>query len=474
MPPKHRLSAEEKKALKAQKKAERKARAEEKKLQLKYDYLHRELKYGELTIQRHEKNWKKMLLDIAIPEMRKELEYAWHNFERVVDAKDFHISLLMDEIRDSEEQYMMNIRSHCENVDSLIKLFKEQHDELKVDNDIAVQNLQADNEGEVAKIMSVHKDTEDFLNMMLYGLEMTLKEQEQFIRCEYCSRIDEELGKNAEILQKMRFIIHKDFAKLWNTVQEFLDDYFRKVCERKKQYEFLNNQDEQVNALLRSQLEKIRQMNSSIKRLKQRYIILQSTQGQKVCDLLMERQFFADSFWALKTQLEDEINTDNKNLTLMTVETNESIKYLNELLKKGEEILTLASLCRKYETLEEKVLPFPLLGKASYKTPLEVDIDFFDDIADLKLFWKRIGRSDAIRYSMYEEKEFLIAENDKLRKMIHEYCQCLNCAAFPVPQTRRKSIGINRIDGNQEMKKYAMAEETTLKSSKSSKQNLNA
>lgn len=362
MPPKKKLSPEEKKALRAQKKADRKARAEEKKKQLKYDHLERELRYGALTIQRHEKNWKKMLLDIAIPEMRKELEYAWHNFERVIDAKDFHISLLMDEIRDSEEQYMMNIRSHCENVDKLIKLFKEQLDELKVDNENAVQKLKADNEVEVSKIMSVHKDTEDFLNMMLYGLEMTLKEQEQYIRCEYCSRIDEEIGKNAETLQKLRFVIHKEFAKLWNTIQEFLQEYGKKVAERKKQYEFLNSQDEQVNSLLRSQLEKIRQMNGVIKHLRQKHLLLLNTQGQKVNDLLMERQFFADSFWALKTQLEDEISTDNKNLTLLTVETNDSVKYLKELEKKGEQILTLAALCRKFETLEEKVLPFPLLG----------------------------------------------------------------------------------------------------------------
>ncbi|GJQ74531.1 hypothetical protein Trydic_g21396 [Trypoxylus dichotomus] len=459
MPPKKKLTPEEKKALAAQKKADRKARAEERKKQLKYDQLTRELRYGALNIQRHEKNWKKMLLDIAIPEMRKELEYAWHSFERIIDAKDFHISLLMDEIRNSEEQYMMNIRSHCENVDRLIQLFKEQLEELKVDNENAVQDLQANNEMEVAKINSVHKDTEDFLNMMLYGLEMTLKEQEQYIRCEYCSRIDEEIGKNAEILQKLRFIIHKEFAKLWNSVQEFLEEYAKRVTERRKQYDFLNNQDEQVNTLLRNQLEKIRQMNNLIKKLKQNYLFLQNTQGQKVTDLLMERQFFADSFWALKTQLEDEINTDNKNLTLLTVQTNDSIKHLKELEKKGEQILSLAALCRKYETIKEKVMPFPMLGKTSYKTPLEIDIDFFDDIMDLKLFWKRIGRADAVRYSLYEEKEYLIQENKELRKMIHEYCQCLNCAAFPPPQTRRKPVGLNRIDGNVEMKKYAMARE---------------
>jgi hypothetical protein len=142
MPPKkkHRhLSPEQRSELKKQKKLERKLRKAEKKKQLKRDHLAREVKYGQLTIQRYEKDWRAMLIKVALPRMRQELEFAWHNFERVVDCKDFTISLLMDELRDAEEQYMHNFRAHSENIDKLMGIYLDRLDELKLDYESEVR-----------------------------------------------------------------------------------------------------------------------------------------------------------------------------------------------------------------------------------------------------------------------------------------------------------------------------------------------
>lgn len=128
MPPK--LSPEEKKKLAAQKRALKKQQQIEKKKQLKRDVLTRELQYSDLTVRRHEKEWKKMLIQISLPEMKNELLLAWHNFERIIDCKDFVISLLMDEIREAEEQYMMNCKNHIEHIDKMIDLFRETMEEM--------------------------------------------------------------------------------------------------------------------------------------------------------------------------------------------------------------------------------------------------------------------------------------------------------------------------------------------------------
>lgn len=133
MPPKPKLTPEERKALKAAKKAEKKQKLIEKKKQVRRDYLGREVKYGELTLKKHEKEWRQMLINLALPKMREDLEFAWHNFERVVDCKDFVISLLMDELKDAEEQYLMNNRNHAEHIDKLIDMFRVQIEEIHHD-----------------------------------------------------------------------------------------------------------------------------------------------------------------------------------------------------------------------------------------------------------------------------------------------------------------------------------------------------
>lgn len=139
--PKPKLTPEEKKAAKAAKKAEKKLKQIEKKKQVKRDYLGREVKYGELTLKRYEREWRRMLINISLPKMREDLEFAWHNFERVIDCKNFTISLLMDEIRDSEQQYVMNVRNHMEHIDKLIDLFRMQLEELEADNERQVKQI---------------------------------------------------------------------------------------------------------------------------------------------------------------------------------------------------------------------------------------------------------------------------------------------------------------------------------------------
>ncbi|CAH1967116.1 unnamed protein product [Acanthoscelides obtectus] len=136
------VTPEEKKALKAEKKAEKKRKATEKKKQLKRDVLTRELKYSAVTYQRHEKEWRQLLIEKALPGMRDDLEFAWNNFERVIDCKDFTISLLMDEIRDAEQQYMLNYKNHVEHIDKLIDMFRERLEELAADNEHQLTKLQ--------------------------------------------------------------------------------------------------------------------------------------------------------------------------------------------------------------------------------------------------------------------------------------------------------------------------------------------
>lgn len=139
--PKPKLTLEEKKAAKAAKKAEKKQKLIEKKQQIKRDHLGREVKYGTLTLKKHEHQWRLMLINISLPKMKEDLEFAWHIFERIIDCKDFTISLLMDEIRDAEQQYVMNNRNHMEHIDQLIDLFHIQLEELYAENEKQVNRF---------------------------------------------------------------------------------------------------------------------------------------------------------------------------------------------------------------------------------------------------------------------------------------------------------------------------------------------
>lgn len=425
-----KLTPEERKLLRAQKKAEKKRAAAERARKLKFDYLGRETKYGSLTIRRHEKQWRDMLMKISVAHMREELQYAWHNFERIIDAKDFTISLLMDEIRDAEEQYMINLRQHNENIDRLIRLFDEKLDEIWEDYSKNVEQLEEMASSEAGAMRQSAADGENFLKTMLYGLEMESKAHAKEVRGEYLSKIDEEEKKYADTIQTLKGQLEKRLEQLWNTTQEFVQGHVNRTAIRQKEYVTLKQQDDALQTILVQQLAKIRKFYDLIKNLRQRYTEIEKEQQSVIDDLKMEHNYFNKIFFTLKRRLERDTAVDKKHLVLLTKKSNEIIDILNEYKKKGKFILTLAAVFRKMETLREKIMPFPIPPPAKQATKSVVDLtigEFEGD--DLYFFWHRVGEADALRYSMNEEKEFLIADNELLRKKIHHFCKCLACPA---------------------------------------------
>lgn len=71
--------------------------------------------------------------------MRDDLDFAWNNFERTIDCKDFTISLLMDELKLAERQYMMNFKNHIEHIDKFIDKYRETLEELKQQHEFKVR-----------------------------------------------------------------------------------------------------------------------------------------------------------------------------------------------------------------------------------------------------------------------------------------------------------------------------------------------
>lgn len=60
----------------------------------------------------------------------------------------------------------------------------------------------------------------------------------------------------------------------------------------------------------------------------------------------------------LKIQRTQARTESQENLVKLTLESNATLKALKKVVEKGEKILKLAEICRKFETEEEKVLPF--------------------------------------------------------------------------------------------------------------------
>ncbi|CAG9766914.1 unnamed protein product [Ceutorhynchus assimilis] len=450
MPPK--LTPEEKKARQANKRAEKKARQIEKRKQLKRDQLERELKYGAVTLRRQEQNWRKMLIDIAMPDMLKDLEFAWYNFERVADCKDFAISLLLDELDMAKQQGSLNLVTHMEHINKLIQMFDDRMHELNDDYKKQADEMQNEHMNNAKHLDVERKEETNYLKTMLYLLQMEMREVKRTRHAEYYSKLEEQYSKHQTLVHRIRHDLEEKHLQLWAKTVKFVEDYQVQIKDRKQINSKLKTVDDKLQKLIINQLEHIRACNDIIRGLEIKKRELEKFLERKVADLQSEFDFFFMVFDTLKKKLATDREIDFQKINCLTFNYNETISYLDEVFIKGKHVFQAASVCRKLETLSEKIMPFPVNFVNEMCRPSLTDIE--DYMPSMDLFWQRVGQAEAERAAVNEQREYLISENDILKTRIHFYCQCLKCEDKQ-PIKTRPALCSTVTEGTQELKKYS-------------------
>ncbi|XP_030752108.1 dynein regulatory complex subunit 2-like [Sitophilus oryzae] len=453
MPPKQNLTPEERKELKLAKKAEKKLKQIEKKKQLKRDQLERELQYGWVTLRKHDQNWRRMLMDIKVVEMRKDLEFAWHNFERVIDCKDFTISLLMDELDKANWQYFFNLKTHSEQIDNLIRMFEDMVHELDTDFNNQVDELHKEHQKNVEEMKLSTTEEENYLKTMIHILNAEMKEVKRTRRAEYFSKLEEEDSKQNQIVHRVRGILEQQHLQVWLETVTFLEEYKERIKERKKEHNSLKIQDDQLQDVIKKQLDSIRRAFNTIRSLKVKQAEQEKFLGRKLGDLQSEFDFFTLAFNTLKNKLAKDRKLDFQKLNCLTLNYHDVISYFEDLETEGKHLLHVGAVCRKLETLSEKILAFPVNFLTEMSKVSAENVEEY--ISSLDLFWQRVGQADTLRYAVNEEREFLITENEILKRRLHKYCQCLQCPDYQPFKTMQSEKSMYVTEGTLELKKYA-------------------
>ncbi|XP_069675823.1 dynein regulatory complex subunit 2 [Periplaneta americana] len=214
---------------------------------------------------------------------------------------------------------------------------------------------------------------------------------------------------------------------MWYQLKAMLVDYVKCTTDIRKHYSFLKILDTNMSAKLHQQLDRNQELHDLIRRYKDRLARVRKHKITITYDLKDQRQFYQDTFIKQRDRFNKEYAHDRSQLTLLTVESNACMKWLENLADKQERILKIAEICRKMETEQEKVCPFPDSitsqsiednKSAGSSDPL---IQIFHDFQDLELFWLRVGEADKKRMEMTEYRDLLVLENHYLHHSLQHY-----------------------------------------------------
>merc|ERR1712178_624846 len=122
---------------------------------------------------------------------------------------------------------------------------------------------------------------------------------------------------------------------------------------------------------------------------------------------------------------------EREKLVKLTVESDACEKELERKLEKMGRLLKLGELSRRYETEEEKVLPFYAstltdeelkdVQEAQSEQPQEDLAKAMFDFQGLDTFWKRYNKVLFDKLALQKEQSLLLQENQQLRMVLKQY-----------------------------------------------------
>ncbi|KAG8509124.1 Dynein regulatory complex subunit 2, partial [Galemys pyrenaicus] len=364
------------------------------------DKLAKEEQNSALNLNKINTQWRTVLREVKTRELHKDIEILSQTFERVVDCKDnvikrCRLSLL-------EENYSMELEA----------LTKEFETERKT-------------------IIDQHEKEIHYLQDVFMAMEQNYIDSEYESKLEFQSMWDDLKNKNLEEKHFLRLQLENIVEDLWRRFQDALKNYTDATEDRKVAFEALKVKDEKSSKEIEAQMKKIQKLQESIVTLKGKLMMHSRDSEDQNQYIRNDKEVVLVQLRKLKAQRTQVRAISQENLVKLTLESNATLKALKKIVDKGEKILKLAEICRKFETEEEKVLPFysSTLTPEEQEELEEINPDGLTeelakvivDYKGMENFWKRYNKVRLEQLSLQHRRGQLLEINRKLREMLKQY-----------------------------------------------------
>lgn len=395
------------------------------------DKLAKEEHNSALNLNKINTQWRTVLREVKTRELLKDIEILSQTFERVVDCKDSVIKSLAKDLTEAEEQYAHALRSHLHNVDQLLTLQRRRLSLLEESYNMELDVLTKEFETERKTIIDQHEKEIHYLQDVFMAMEQNYVDSEYESKLEFQSMWDDLKNKNLEEKHFLRLQLENVVEDLWRRFQDALKNYTDATEDRKIAFETLKVKDEKSSKEIEMQMKKIQKLQEAIGILKGKITAhSRESEWQNQC-IRNDKELVHVQLRKLKAQRTQARGVSQENLVKLTLESNATLKDLKKVVEKGEKILKLAEICRKFETEEEKVLPF----YSSVLTPMEQEeverqnpeelteelAKVMADYSGMENFWKRYNKVKLEVLSLQHRRVQLLEISGKLREMLKQY-----------------------------------------------------
>ncbi|CAH8501221.1 unnamed protein product [Schistosoma turkestanicum] len=369
MPPKRKKKTRKAKNMTDEERAillERKRVAEEelkkKKMILLSQHLQDKLSHEEVFTKHNQTKlthyWRTIMRQTKSKELKRTIEILSQTFERIMDRKESITKTLVANLSEADEQHLMAMRSHLENVDILIDLQNQRLQKLRTDYEKELQSLVDEFLKEEKFIRQQHGKQVDDLKTIFVALDSTYTAKVNKAVMDHNNLKDDLKNQSLEDKHALRMNLNNKVESLASELKQAAEQYNTAISEKMKFFENLKSKNASSTVEIQTHFDEIQKLNNNITAIKYRMTKISNDYKEKYDHLKEERDRLVERFKVLKLKMKKLQDLQYEKLIKMSVESGEATKKIQCLLKKAEKIIKLGEECRKYETEEEKLTPF--------------------------------------------------------------------------------------------------------------------
>ncbi|XP_055619278.1 dynein regulatory complex subunit 2 [Toxorhynchites rutilus septentrionalis] len=435
--------SEEERARYLQHRADMEEEARRRKQQLIATFMKNKLKredaFSRLNLAKINQEWRTILRNIKCKELKNEIEQVEKMCTECIESKNGIIRRLLCDLDESEEIYSTMLHAHMEKIDKIMNIHKDRLQFLQELYEIEKKEIIGNYDLEIGHYKSKKFGLQKELECVFFGLAEKKRLDEKHAEEEHMTKKDE--LKNSMIL-KLEMITkerERHMEKLWKEFQRVLNDYLRNTEEHRNEYSKLRDQDACDTRLIQEHYVEVARLTELIGNLRLKLVTIREEHEFNMKQLQKTKMELQERMRNIKQEMEIGLRMDEERLKQLAVCSNGALKYLQNLLKRGNSILQIANFCRKFETENESLLPF--VHSAVKRQMFEVDEDelkepstefevfkkdTFGIAKKFENFWMRFNKARIDCACLQEEKQQLLEENERLKSQLKDYLITVN------------------------------------------------
>lgn len=317
-----------------------------------------EAKNSNVNSLKIQNQWRKIMRLAKAESLKKDVEILSQNHERDVDRKDAILQMLDRDLEEAEDQFQMALRTHLQNLDTLIQLHDSRLYALEKNFQTDLKTMQSDFHLEKDKMLVKFRQEKKELLAVIETIEADENDREAEAKHSFEQLREEIRNRNLEEINMLRISLDAQIEELEQHFETAHLNYLQQTAQRTHDFKELTQNDQRLSHEIELKKKKIDNLQTNIQQWRAKIRQLNRETEERNRLLLEEKHSIQKHYQQLKQRIQAYRGTQNQRLLQLSQSANTCKATLKSKLELASRVLQMAELARKLETEQEQILPF--------------------------------------------------------------------------------------------------------------------